>query len=379
MQDKPHFPVKKRRILGVDSSEKGNIFCQNEEIRSRTIMAFTTTSTKMEELIDQLRTLLAREARYTREDYIGCMSKSPDSILPAVSMNGGASTSTSKSSFTETLQSKEGNNEQQHTGGQPKKLLFGEHHRARLCEWAVEVVTYYSFPMYSVEVAMNILDRYLAKHIPSDERTMECLHLLTLTSLYLALKLITPQRPAPNVFVRLSRSKFTTSQMEETELKIMQGLGWLLNPPTAEEFARYYIQALAPVYPAEILHGMEEFTLTSIRTTLSDYMWIRYPPSAVAMGALSWSLHQVGIGSSLCYPSPLSELHRNGIYVHQIDSMQVLEYFYIRTMYSANEEVAVPPSAVLSRKRSAPGSAAGPRNSLSPVSIIKDNPIVIED
>eukprot|EP00522_Entomoneis_paludosa_P011209 CAMPEP_0172443160 /NCGR_PEP_ID=MMETSP1065-20121228/3466_1 /TAXON_ID=265537 /ORGANISM="Amphiprora paludosa, Strain CCMP125" /LENGTH=364 /DNA_ID=CAMNT_0013193289 /DNA_START=54 /DNA_END=1148 /DNA_ORIENTATION=+ len=348
----------------------------------------------MEDTLDQLRTLLVRETRYEREDYIGCMfdgckmqpkgdALSCDSAQSSssISCSRGIVEENSPQRKTPTASTIKAVTPSTDAGKQieREKLLFSEHHRARLCEWAIDVVNYYGFPLYSVEIAMNILDRYLAKYVPSQQRSMDCLHLLTLTSLYLALKLTTLQRPAPEIFVRLSRSKFTARQVEETELQIMQGLGWLVHPPTAEEFAQYYLSVLSTVYPEEVLQRMEENTLASIRSSLSDYVWVRFAPSVVAMGAISWSLHQLGLGSADCYPSPLAELHRYGIYVHQMDSMQALEYFYLRAMYSASkeqgEQLIQPSSMISSRKRPAP---VGDRNT-SPVSIIKDNPAVIED
>mmetsp|Transcript_24511 Transcript_24511/g.57489 ORF Transcript_24511/g.57489 Transcript_24511/m.57489 type:complete len:342 (+) Transcript_24511:74-1099(+) len=339
--------------------------------------------TTMDEATEQLKILLLRETRYNREDYLGSAAKEEGSTTTRMMLTKSIASAGEKSSAESaenSLLSKDTTTTSTTTSSnnKTKKLMFTEHHRTRLCEWAVEVVKYYNFPLYSVEVAMNILDRYLAKFVPPHERSMDTLHLLTLTSLYLALKLTTLQRPAPEIFVRLSRSKFTARQVEATELQMMQGLDWLLHPPTTEEFAQYYLAILSTVYPGDILERMEEYTLESIRGTVSDYVWVRFAPSAVAMGAVCWSLHQMGLGAADCYPSPLAELHRCDIMVHQLESMQALEYFYLRAMYSVAQEQGeahvVQPSSLVSRKRPAPGD--GPRT--SPVSF-KDHPNVIED
>lgn len=60
----------------------------------------------MEEALDQLRTMLLREKRYGRQDYIGCFD--PDNTHSIV------------------------------TDDTPQKVCFGEEHRFRLCEWAVQ-------------------------------------------------------------------------------------------------------------------------------------------------------------------------------------------------------------------------------------------------
>lgn len=191
---------------------------------------------------------------------------------------------------------------------------------------SIPVVNYYSFPHYSVEVAMNLMDRYLAKHVPPEKRTMKCLHLLILTSLYLALKLTTPQRPPPGIFVRLARAQFTIAQMEATELALLRGLDYFVHPPTAEDYVHAMLDAVL-VYPAHILQHVEQSTCQILRKTLGDYMWVQYPPSAVALGAISWSLYQCpDFYNHAVYPSPLTELHRVGVMVDAAQATQVWQY-----------------------------------------------------
>lgn len=234
--------------------------------------------------------------------------------------------------------------------------------------------------MLSVEVAMNILDRYLGQFVAPEARTMDTLHLITLTSLYLALKLTTAERPAPQVFVRLSRSKFTVRQVEEAELVILQGLNWHVNPPVAETFANIYTQVLAEVYPRDLLMRVKAATLALIRSTIADYVWVRFQPSTVAMGALSLSLHRECMGAPDSYPSPLAELHRRGVYVHQMGSMQCLEYLYLRGMYASTEgDLPDPPATTESTQPITSKTRAKSTRNTSPVSILKQEPVVIAD
>ena len=233
--------------------------------------------------------------------------------------------------------------------------------------------------MHSAEVTINILDRYMALHVPPEERTMDTMHLLTLTSLYLALKLTTSDRPAPQMFVRLSQSKITAKQVEEAELRVIYGLSWYINPPSAETFAHYYIKVLSEVYPQEILQRVEATTMAYIRSTISDYVWVCFLPSMIAMGALSLSLHEFAIGSPDCFPSPLAELHQRGVYVHQMGSMQCLEYFYRRGMCIPDEGEDPPRRVQPTNPRSAKSGGSDSTRNISPVSIVKDDPAIIAD
>lgn len=317
----------------------------------------SSSGVPIEELLDQLKILLDREKKYLRTDYIGSFAAD---VVENSSRN---ESKLDPSSYRRSKQIKTCVNTSVHSQSVTtitpnRKSLFTEHHRALLCEWAVEVVNYYGFPKHSVEITMNILDRYLSSFVGPEERTMETLHLLTLTCLYLSLKLTTLQRPAPSVFVRLSRSRFLAAELERTELLILQGLQWNVHPPTALEFLTLYIQTLAELYPPDVLQALESSAADAIHATFSDYVWVRFTPSVVAVAALSWSVYHFSVGG---HANPITELHHRGIPIPIPKFMQALEYFYIRCMYASSRGDV--------RTKAA----------LSPISILDDDPVVIHD
>ncbi|KAL7578125.1 hypothetical protein ACA910_012572 [Epithemia clementina (nom. ined.)] len=384
---KPHFSGKRERLEVKEGYWMTTMMATTTSASS--LIPHQQQSIGMEDLLDQLKALLEREEKYAREDYIGCFPEDLElPIVPGEDSNAveNAKCSSNVSIYTRrTKQSKTRKNSSVNSKDS-RKSFFSEQHRARLCEWAMEVVKYYNFPMLAVEVTMNILDRYLAKFVPPHERTMDTLHLFTLTSLYLALKLTTPERPAPHIFVRLSRSKFTVQDVEQAEMIIVQGLNWHVNPPVAEIFVSIYIQVLSEAYPQELWQRVEASTIDSIRTTTADYVWVRFLPSVIAMGALSLSLHQESMGSPDRYPSPLAELHRRGIYVNQMGSMQCLEYLYLRAMYASTKAEDRPDlsqqlmqNAKSASAKNRTNSNESPTRNTSPVSILKQDPVVIAD
>ena len=136
MANQPHFSGKRQRLEG-------------HEERSWTTLTMTTASTESsssafhdEDLLDQLKMLLHREVKYAREDYIGCFPDNSD--LPVVprdeeSPERHLSTKSCLSAYSRrTKQSKTRKNASVNSKDSPRSSGFSEHHRARLCEWAIE-------------------------------------------------------------------------------------------------------------------------------------------------------------------------------------------------------------------------------------------------
>lgn len=128
--------------------------------------------------------------------------------------------------------------------------------RRRLCEWCFEVVDHFSLEREVVSIALNYLDRIVAKSIQSSDYAIAKreFQLVAVSSLYVAIKLhgendeIDLDRRKLNieVFVELSRGFFQVETLEAMELSILFNLNWQLNPPTPLKF----ISSLIRLIPA---------------------------------------------------------------------------------------------------------------------------------
>lgn len=76
---------------------------------------------------------------------------------------------------------------------------------------------------------MNILDRYLSRHLSIGESVYQ---LVAMTSLYLAVKLHSTRKISVSSMSELSKGHFRVDQIEQMEVFIIKTLRWRLNPPT---------------------------------------------------------------------------------------------------------------------------------------------------
>ena len=118
--------------------------------------------------------------------------------------------------------------------------------RRKLCEWAYEVVDHFSFDRDVVFIALDYLDRFVARWLSDTEAnvTKNEYQLLAVTAIYMAIKvhgetdsIEGPRRKLRiDAFYELSRKQFDVQVIEHTERIMLQTLNWNINPPTALKF-----------------------------------------------------------------------------------------------------------------------------------------------
>jgi hypothetical protein len=107
---------------------------------------------------------------------------------------------------------------------------------------------------------MNFLDRYLAVYFASGPMVglprinKRQFQLVTMCCLYLAMKLRGPHSRIPIAYmVQLSRGTVTEQEMIAMERELLGKLSWLVNPPTAFDFLKHYLQLLQPAVRVGLL------------------------------------------------------------------------------------------------------------------------------
>lgn len=137
--------------------------------------------------------------------------------------------------------------------------------RRKLCEWCFEVVDHFGMEREVVSVAMNYLDRIVAKTMEDEGSEYQMVkrqfQLIAVSSLYIAVKLhgetedldMDRRRLNVDVFVELSRGFFQAETLEAMELNILFTLQWHLNPPTPLKF----IASLMHLIPSWSAHEYE--------------------------------------------------------------------------------------------------------------------------
>lgn len=117
--------------------------------------------------------------------------------------------------------------------------------RSKMAAWCYQVVDFCSFNRESVEIAMNLLDRFLLT--PSGiavlkDRTL--FQLASMTTLYTAIKINEPEAVDPATVSELSKGSFSAQDVEVMELHILNALEWRVNPPTSMSFVRSFLDMI---------------------------------------------------------------------------------------------------------------------------------------
>jgi hypothetical protein len=178
--------------------------------------------------------------------------------------------------------------------------------RLKIAEWIYEVVDFFSLDREVVAIALNYIDRFMVFDQKSETSTpvgKREYQLLTLTSLYLAIKLHGDPSDAAKagtriplrVFVDLSQNRFTGADIEQMELNILESLRWRVNPPMSITFVKCFLQFLPGWQTRDGLpHSSHRMKcaiyeraryLTEISVCTSEFCF-RFEPSLIAYAAI---------------------------------------------------------------------------------------------
>jgi len=116
--------------------------------------------------------------------------------------------------------------------------------RKLMISWCLQVSDFCQFDQNTVCIAVNILDRFVAKQRSILNQNNDQFQLAAMACLYTAVKTNEPMALDPATMARLSKGAFTAKQIEEMEFKIMKVVGWRVNVPTALSFADMFLQLL---------------------------------------------------------------------------------------------------------------------------------------
>jgi len=139
--------------------------------------------------------------------------------------------------------------------------------RIQMAKWLHQIADFCHIQRETMEIAMSYTDRYLMKATCSNNTTASSflakanttkdwslfLQLLTLTSLYTAVKGHEREIFDLATLCKISHGIFTVTQIETMERELLSTLQWRLNPPTVSAFCREYLHLL----PVDIIPTYE--------------------------------------------------------------------------------------------------------------------------
>jgi hypothetical protein len=96
--------------------------------------------------------------------------------------------------------------------------MISESWREKICKWTFEVIDHFDFQRETAYIALSYLDRFLSNRLVN-HRTFQ---LVSMTTLYLAIKLYEPRTLRISSLTELSRGLFDESQVSAMELVLLR-------------------------------------------------------------------------------------------------------------------------------------------------------------
>ena len=129
--------------------------------------------------------------------------------------------------------------------------------------------------------------------LPILHRLPQLFQLLSMTCIYLAIKLHSPKKMDVHFIASLGKGLITAQHMEAAELSILKSLEWHLFPPTPVAFVENIFPLLA-LPPDDNAADAMEFARFLIELSVCAYPLAHVRPSSIALAAVLYSLEVCG-------------------------------------------------------------------------------------
>uniref|UniRef100_A0A7S4QQU5 Cyclin-like domain-containing protein n=1 Tax=Ditylum brightwellii TaxID=49249 RepID=A0A7S4QQU5_9STRA len=162
--------------------------------------------------------------------------------------------------------------------------------RRKMIEWCYQIVDQCGFDRESVVIAISYLDRFLMTQsgVPAlhNNKTFQ---LVTMTCLYIAIKLFEPEVIDPSIVSHISRGLYTEQDIVDMEMVILSALQWRVQPPTAIAFVRHFL-ALVDL-EERTKSQIVDASRIQIEKAVSNYEFIGINPSMIAAASILNTVH----------------------------------------------------------------------------------------
>lgn len=156
--------------------------------------------------------------------------------------------------------------------------------REKICHWTYSVIDHFELSRKTVAISINLFDRYLATQGHRCDGSLALL--VSLTTLYIAIKVHEKKKIKLSTLTELSRSQFSGADIEEMEVKILQSLSWLVHPPTVVDFISHLLKFLPPAVPMPVRQNIFELSRYMAELSVCDPFFIEHHPSTIAFSAI---------------------------------------------------------------------------------------------
>jgi len=115
--------------------------------------------------------------------------------------------------------------------------------REQIAKWCIRIIQALGCEKYIAEIFMSCLDRFVStengRTILLDRSEYQ---LAALTALYSSVKTHNQTALSPEFVAKLSHEEYSKSDIEAMERRMLDAIQWRVNPPTAIDFVRNYLE-----------------------------------------------------------------------------------------------------------------------------------------
>jgi len=112
--------------------------------------------------------------------------------------------------------------------------------------------------------------------------------------MYIAMKIFNPRKITLMSLSGLSRGEFSTRNIEEMEMLILEKLNWNVYPPTAASYVHIFISLMPPIRPS-VKNTILQRACFFSELALFEYAFITERPSTIALAAVLNSIDGLDI------------------------------------------------------------------------------------
>ena len=113
------------------------------------------------------------------------------------------------------------------------QLLVDPTFRGKMCEWCYRLCDHYGTNREIVAFTLSFVDRFMDQCCYCDRSTFK---LLTMTSMYIATKMMNMKSLRIESLVTMCRNEYQTKHFIQMEKLILSGLNFRLNPPIVQAY-----------------------------------------------------------------------------------------------------------------------------------------------
>lgn len=167
--------------------------------------------------------------------------------------------------------------------------------RQKMAAWCAQVIQFCNLGHETAEIAIAMLDCFLATRGGESARTCrDQFRLACMACLYAAIKNTETQALHSKTFSELSQGEYSVKDIEKAELSVLTWLQWRVNPPTAMAFVRELMHLLPASFDDTNRRDLYDLTVLQIERAFGAVV---ASPSAVAYAAFMNSLALVCEGA----------------------------------------------------------------------------------